>query len=98
MFEQQPIRAMAKEGELMAFPHDGFWQPMDTFSEFNFLNRLWAEGNAPWKTWKTPTLFAQCLAANAFLLPAILDLKGMAAFRMAFGPPALTSPASASRA
>jgi glucose-1-phosphate cytidylyltransferase len=36
----------------MAFAHDGFWQPMDTFSEYSLLNRLWAEGNAPWKIWK----------------------------------------------
>ena len=51
MFEQQPIRAMARDGQLMAFPHDGFWQPMDTFTEYNLLNRLWAAGNAPWKNW-----------------------------------------------
>jgi glucose-1-phosphate cytidylyltransferase len=51
MFEEQPIRRMAKEGQLMAFPHDGFWQPMDTFSEFNFLNKLWSDGKAPWKIW-----------------------------------------------
>jgi glucose-1-phosphate cytidylyltransferase len=35
----------------MAFAHDGFWQPMDTLSEFNLLNRLWSEGSAPWKIW-----------------------------------------------
>ena len=35
----------------MAFPHDGFWQPMDTFQEFTLLNRMWNEGKAPWKTW-----------------------------------------------
>jgi glucose-1-phosphate cytidylyltransferase len=51
MFEQKPIRTMAAEGQLMAYPHDGFWQPMDTFSEFNLLNRLWSEGSAPWKSW-----------------------------------------------
>jgi len=51
MFEQQPLRTMASKGDLMAFPHDGFWQPMDTYSEFNLLNKLWAEGKAPWKTW-----------------------------------------------
>jgi len=51
MFEQKPIRTMAAEGELMAYAHDGFWQPMDTFSEFNLLNRLWSEGSAPWKIW-----------------------------------------------
>jgi glucose-1-phosphate cytidylyltransferase len=52
MFEQKPLQTLAREGQLMAFPHDGFWQPMDTFSEYSLLNRLWAEGKAPWKTWK----------------------------------------------
>jgi glucose-1-phosphate cytidylyltransferase len=53
MFEQEPVQTIAREGQLMAFPHDGFWQPMDTFSEYSLLNRLWAEGKAPWKTWKS---------------------------------------------
>jgi glucose-1-phosphate cytidylyltransferase len=53
MFEHEPVRSIAREGQLMAFLHDGFWQPMDTFSEYTLLNRLWAEGNPPWKTWKT---------------------------------------------
>ena len=52
MFEQKPMQTIAREGQLMAFPHDGFWQPMDTFSETSLLNRLWADGNAPWKIWK----------------------------------------------
>ena len=51
MFEQKPIQTMAADGQLMAFLHDGFWQPMDTFSEFNLLNKLWSEGRAPWKIW-----------------------------------------------
>ncbi|HEY3913131.1 MAG TPA: glucose-1-phosphate cytidylyltransferase [Verrucomicrobiae bacterium] len=53
MFEQKPVQAIARDGQLVAFPHDGFWQPMDTFSEYSLLNRLWAEGKAPWKTWKS---------------------------------------------
>jgi glucose-1-phosphate cytidylyltransferase len=53
MFEQKPMQSIAREGQLMAFPHDGFWQPMDTLTETNLLNRLWAEGKAPWKTWKS---------------------------------------------
>ena len=52
MFEQNPVQSIARQGQLMAFAHDGFWQPMDTFSEYSLLNRLWAEGNAPWKIWK----------------------------------------------
>ena len=51
MFENQPMRALASAGELMAYRHDGFWQPMDTFSEYNMLNKMWSEGKAPWKTW-----------------------------------------------
>ncbi|MGZ4974260.1 MAG: glucose-1-phosphate cytidylyltransferase, partial [Limisphaerales bacterium] len=52
MFEQQPIRTLASNGQVMAFNHDAFWQPMDTFSEYTLLNKLWADGKAPWKTWK----------------------------------------------
>jgi glucose-1-phosphate cytidylyltransferase len=51
MFEQEPMRAIAAEKQLMAHRHNGFWQPMDTFQEFTLLNRLWNEGKAPWKNW-----------------------------------------------
>lgn len=51
MLEHEPIRRMAADRQLAAYRHDGFWQPMDTFSEFNYLNRLWAEKTAPWKIW-----------------------------------------------
>ncbi|MCC6356019.1 MAG: glucose-1-phosphate cytidylyltransferase [Verrucomicrobiae bacterium] len=51
MFEHDPIRRIAASGELMAFRHNGFWQPMDTFAEFTFLNSLWAKGGAPWAVW-----------------------------------------------
>jgi glucose-1-phosphate cytidylyltransferase len=53
MFEQEPMQTLAREGQLMAFPHEGFWQPMDTYTEYGLLNRLWAEGKAPWKIWKS---------------------------------------------
>jgi glucose-1-phosphate cytidylyltransferase len=53
MFEQGPMKAIARKGQLMAFPHDGFWQPMDTFFEYTQLNKMWAEGRAPWKIWKS---------------------------------------------
>jgi glucose-1-phosphate cytidylyltransferase len=53
MFEQRPVQSIARDGQLMAFLHDGFWQPMDTFHEYTILNRMWAEGKAPWKTWKS---------------------------------------------
>jgi glucose-1-phosphate cytidylyltransferase len=51
MFEEAPLRRLAADGELMAFKHHGFWQPMDTYQEFLLLNRLWDQGNAPWKNW-----------------------------------------------
>ncbi|MCX6922134.1 MAG: glucose-1-phosphate cytidylyltransferase [Verrucomicrobia bacterium] len=51
MFEQEPMRRIAAEKQLMAYQHRGFWQPMDTFQEFTLLNRLWNEGKAPWKIW-----------------------------------------------
>lgn len=50
--EQEPMRALAAADELRAYEHRGFWQPMDTYQEYLLLNRLWAEGRAPWKTWK----------------------------------------------
>jgi glucose-1-phosphate cytidylyltransferase len=51
MFEQEPIRAIAQENQLVAYRHNGFWQPMDTYQEYLLLNRLWSEGKAPWKVW-----------------------------------------------
>jgi glucose-1-phosphate cytidylyltransferase len=51
VLEQAPLEALAAEGQLMAFRHEGFWQPMDTFREFTMLNELWDSGNAPWKVW-----------------------------------------------
>lgn len=51
MFEQKPMREIAAAGELKAFQHPGFWYPMDTYQENLLLNRLWNEGEAPWKIW-----------------------------------------------
>lgn len=51
MLEQEPLRRIAAEGQMGAFKHEGFWQPMDTFQEFTLLNTLWNEGRAPWKVW-----------------------------------------------
>jgi glucose-1-phosphate cytidylyltransferase len=51
MLEQSPMRQMTAAGELGAFLHDGFWQPMDTFQEFSLLNKLWDSGQAPWRVW-----------------------------------------------
>lgn len=48
VFEQEPLRALVKEGQMMIYKHDGFWQPMDTAREYKGLNELYAEGKAPW--------------------------------------------------
>ncbi|WP_367848646.1 glucose-1-phosphate cytidylyltransferase [Rhodoferax sp. WC2427] len=50
-WEQEPLTGLAAEGQLMAFEHTGFWQPMDTLREKNLLEELWLSGKAPWKTW-----------------------------------------------
>ncbi len=51
-WEREPIENLAHDGELMAFKHYGFWQPMDTLREKNILESLWESGKAPWKVWK----------------------------------------------
>jgi len=50
-WEQEPLNALARTGQLMAFEHRGFWQAMDTLREKNLLEDLWASGKAPWKLW-----------------------------------------------
>ncbi|OUL43218.1 glucose-1-phosphate cytidylyltransferase [Prochlorococcus sp. HOT_208_60] len=50
-WEQEPLKKLAQDGELNAFNHRGFWQPMDTLRDKNNLERLWIKGNAPWKSW-----------------------------------------------
>lgn len=52
VWEQQPLQRLASEGQLMAYEHQGFWQPMDTLRDKNYLEELWASGQAPWKIWK----------------------------------------------
>ncbi|CAG2148877.1 Glucose-1-phosphate cytidylyltransferase [Cupriavidus numazuensis] len=51
VWEQEPLMRLADEGELMAFHHEGFWQPMDTLRDKTMLEELWAGGKAPWKKW-----------------------------------------------
>jgi len=51
VLEQEPLARLASEGQLAAFRHKGFWQPMDTLRESIFLNELWASDKAPWKNW-----------------------------------------------
>jgi glucose-1-phosphate cytidylyltransferase len=50
-WERDPLENLANEKELVAFKHEGFWQPMDTLREYNYLESLWQGGNAPWKVW-----------------------------------------------
>ncbi len=50
-WEAEPLQRLAAAGQLMAFNHDGFWQPMDTLRDKNQLEDLWQSGRAPWKTW-----------------------------------------------
>lgn len=51
-WERDPLEALAKDGELMAYKHHGFWQMMDTLRDKQFLEELWSSGRAPWKVWK----------------------------------------------
>jgi glucose-1-phosphate cytidylyltransferase len=51
LWEKGPLESLAKQGQLQAFFHSGFWQPMDTLRDKNHLEDLWASGNAPWKSW-----------------------------------------------
>jgi glucose-1-phosphate cytidylyltransferase len=51
IWERAPLEGLAQDGQLMAFRHEGFWQPMDTIREKTLLEELWASGKAPWKVW-----------------------------------------------
>jgi glucose-1-phosphate cytidylyltransferase len=51
VWERSPLENLAKDGELYAYKHYGFWQPMDTLREKIVLNELWEKGQAKWKTW-----------------------------------------------
>jgi len=51
MLEREPLERLAREGELMAYRHDGFFYAMDTYREYQHLNELWASGQTPWKVW-----------------------------------------------
>lgn len=51
-WEGEPLTQLASEGQLMAFEHNGFWQPMDTLRDKTHLEELWRSGSAPWKVWQ----------------------------------------------
>lgn len=52
VWEQAPLTQLAEQGDLMAFEHEGFWQPMDTLRDKQKLEELWEQGQAPWKIWE----------------------------------------------
>lgn len=52
VWEREPLERLASEGQLAAFKHGGFWQPMDTLRDKTHLEELWASGRAPWKVWE----------------------------------------------
>lgn len=52
IWEQEPLRGLAEDNQLMAFKHEGFWQPMDTLRDKMYLEKLWKTKSAPWKLWK----------------------------------------------
>jgi glucose-1-phosphate cytidylyltransferase len=51
IWEREPLEKLASEGQLGAYEHDGFWQPMDTLRDKTYLEELWQSGKAPWKVW-----------------------------------------------
>lgn len=52
IWEQEPLNRLAQDEQLMAFEHKGFWQPMDTLRDKNYLDELWSRGEAPWAKWR----------------------------------------------
>lgn len=52
VWEQTPLMSLAEDGDLMAYQHPGFWQPMDTLRDKHLLEELWESGTAPWKNWE----------------------------------------------
>ena len=54
MFEREPLERLAMDGQLSAYKHNGFWQPMDTVRDRNYLEELWKTNNAEWKIWEKP--------------------------------------------
>jgi len=52
IWENEPLETLADKGQLAAFIHDGFWQPMDTLRDKHHLESLWQANEAPWKLWK----------------------------------------------
>ncbi|HTU17691.1 MAG TPA: glucose-1-phosphate cytidylyltransferase [Gemmataceae bacterium] len=56
VLEQEPLAELARDGQLMAYRHNGFWHPMDNSRDYHYLNKIWAEGKAAWCTWEPQRL------------------------------------------
>lgn len=56
LLEREPLENLARDGQLVAYKHDGFWQPMDTLRDKTLLDNLWQSGQAPWKVWERKPL------------------------------------------
>jgi glucose-1-phosphate cytidylyltransferase len=67
MFEHAPMERLARDGELMAYKHEGFWACMDTLRDKQTLESLWQSGNRPWATWEQQTCasFSQGISATS---------------------------------
>jgi glucose-1-phosphate cytidylyltransferase len=52
VWEREPLESLARDGQLTAYNHTGFWQPMDTLRDKNHLEELWKSREAPWKVWR----------------------------------------------
>jgi len=51
VWENEPLQTLAREGQLAAYQHHGFWHPMDTLRDKNYLERLWQTNSAKWRVW-----------------------------------------------
>jgi glucose-1-phosphate cytidylyltransferase len=51
IWEQEPLRGLARDGQLASYRHEGFWHAMDTLRDRNQLEELWRSGSAPWRVW-----------------------------------------------
>ena len=51
IWEEKPLKSLVKNKQLKSFKHNGFWMPMDTLRDKNYLESLWQKANAPWKIW-----------------------------------------------
>ncbi len=58
-WEREPMEKLARDGQLMAYRHEGFWQCMDTLRDNHLLNRLWDSGQAPWKIWEEQDAYSR---------------------------------------